>query len=60
MTPEQIVTSLKCHQSILQELLSNQEKLCIFVQKSHETWAEIGTEIELMQLRLRSLEHDKD
>lgn len=61
MTPEQMETSLKCHQDMIENLLKNQEYLCIFVQKTHEAWAEIGTELELIQLRLRSLEaNDKD
>lgn len=60
MTPEQMETSLRSHQEIIQQLLTNQEYLCVFVRKSHETWAEIGTELELINLRLAGLEHDQD
>lgn len=58
MTPEQMEASLKSHQEMLEMILHNQEYLCVFVQKTHETWAEIGTELELINLRLRSIESE--
>lgn len=60
MTPNEVNESLHRHQEMLSNLLNNQEYFAVFMQKTHEAWHEVGTELELIKLRLRSLEASDD
>ena len=60
MTPNDIEESLFRHQDMLSNLITNQEHFAKFTQQVHESWREIGTELELIKIRLRSLEASDD
>ncbi len=60
MTPNDVEETLLRHQEMLGNLLTNQECFAKFTQQVHESWREIGTELDLIKIRLRSLEVGDD
>jgi hypothetical protein len=58
MTDEEIEESLKSHQEILLALLCNQDYFDKFTQQVHESWREIGTELDLIKIRLSTIESE--
>jgi len=58
MTPQEIDDSLRSHQEMISHLLTNQEYFAKFTKQVHESWIEIGTELDLIKLRLRTLESE--
>lgn len=58
MTPQEIDESLRSHQEMISHLLTNQEHFAKFTAQVHQSWIEIGTELDLIKLRLRTLESE--
>jgi hypothetical protein len=58
MTPQEIDESLRSHQEMISHLLTNQEHFAKFTQQVHESWREIGTELDLIKIRLSTIESE--